>query len=78
MIMSTIEANISRSTQWVCIDVTWFDFRLTVHFTSLLMKTPMCSLFSLFFLVSETINKEKPTKYEALTNGILFTKNHIF
>ena len=71
MVMSAIETNFSRTTQWVSIG---FEFRLTVHFTSLTMKTLICSFLSLFFLVSEIINKETPTKYEALTKGIFFHK----
>ena len=55
-------------------NVTWFEFQLTVHFTFLTMKTLICSFLSLFFLVSEIINTETPTKYEALTKGILFHK----
>ena len=56
------------------LNVTWFKFRLTVHITFLTMKTIICSFLSLFFLVSEIINTETPTKYEALTKGILFHK----
>ena len=54
------------------LNITWFEIRPTVHFTFLTMKTLICSFF--LFLVSEIINKETPTKYEALTKGILFHK----
>ena len=56
------------------LNITWFEFRLTVHFTFLTMKTLICSFLSLFFLVPEIINTETPTKYEALDKGILFHK----
>ena len=56
------------------LNVTWFECRLTVNSTFLAMKTLICPFFSLFFLVSEIINKDTPTKYEVLTKGILFHK----
>ena len=46
---------------------------LQYTFTSLTMKTPISSIFSLL-LVSEIVNEETPTKFEELTKEILFHK----
>ena len=72
MVMSTIEANI-RTTQWVSIER--HLVRISIYSTLYFSHDENSNLFiSLFFLVSEIINKESPTKYEALTKGILFHK----
>ena len=55
-------------------NVTWFEFRLTVHFTFLTMKTLICSFLSVFFLVSGIINEETPRNYDALTE-LSITRN---
>ena len=74
MVKSTLEQILVEQHCKRLMNITWFDFRLTVHFSSLTMKTTICSILSLFCLVSENINEETPTKYEALTKGILFHK----
>ena len=50
MVMLTIETNISRTAQRVSLER---------HFSFLTMKTLICSFLSLFFLVSEIINRDR-------------------
>ena len=58
MVKSTLEQILVEQNCKRLMNITWFDFRLTVHFYSLTMKTTICSILSLFFLVSENINEE--------------------
>ena len=60
------------------LNITYFEFRLIVHFTCLTMKRSIFLYLSLLLLVFEIINEETPTKFEALTKGIIFTGNHKF
>ena len=71
--MLTIETNISRTTHRVSIErhLLWISTYSTLYFSH--DEDTNLFIFSLF-LVSEIINTETPTKYEAVTKGILFHK----